>query len=106
VATHPRSYDRSQQVLDPVCYLAALDPAPVYRNWKPTAALAALRREPEGTHGTPAGTRQFIRVRHLLAEHPQSRVERAIEVCRAGHAVSAEAIVQRARARAASEAGR
>ena len=55
---------------------------------------------------TPAGTRQFIRVLQLLAEHPQSRIERAIEACRAGHAVSAEAIVQRTRALAAAEGGR
>jgi transposase len=113
VAEHPRCYGHSQQVLDPVHYLAelerrpaALDHAPVYRDWEPTAAFAALRRELEGRYGTPAGTRQFIRVLQLLAEHPQSRVERAIEACRAGHAVSAEAIVQRARTLAASEAGR
>jgi len=78
----------------------------VYRDWRPTAALAGLRRELEGKHGTTAGTRQFIRVLQLLAEHPQSRIERAIEACRAGHAVSAEAIVQRTRALAAAEAGR
>ena len=113
VAEHPRCYDRSQQVLDPVHFLAtlgrrpaALDHAPVYRDWRPTAALAGLRRELEGRHGTPAGTRQFIRVLQLLAEHPQSRIERAIEACRAGHAVSAEAIVQRTRTLAAAEAGR
>jgi len=112
VAEHPRCYDRSQQVLDPVHFLAtlerrpaALDHAPVYRDWRPTAALAGLRRELEGKHGTPAGTRQFIRVLQLLAEHPQSRIERAIEACRAGHAVSAEAIVQRTRTLAAAEAG-
>ncbi len=85
---------------------AALDHAPVYRDWQPAAALAALRRELEAKHGTPGGTRQFIRVLQLLAEHPQSRIERAIEACRAGHAVSAEAIVQRTRALAAAEAGR
>ena len=85
---------------------AALDHAPVYRDWEPTAALAGLRRELEAKYGTPGGTRQFIRVLQLLAEHPQSRVERAIEACRAGHAVSAEAIVQRTRALAAAEAGR
>ena len=52
VAEHPRCYDRSQQVLDPVHFLAtlerrpaALDHAPVYRDWRPTAALAGLRRE-------------------------------------------------------------
>jgi transposase len=113
VAEHPRCYDHSQQVLDPVHFLAtlarrpaALDHAPVYRDWRPTAALAALRRELEAKHGTPGGTRQFIRVLQLLAEHPQSRVERAIEACRAGHAVSAEAIVQRTRTLAAAEAGR
>jgi len=109
VAEHPRCYDHSQQVLDPLHYLAALerrpaalDHASVYRDWKPTAAFAASRRELEERYGVPAGTRQFIRVLQLLAEHPQERVERAIESCRAGHAISAEAIVQRARALAAS----
>jgi transposase len=113
VAEHPRCYDHSHQVLDPVHYLAALerrpaalDHSPVYRDWQPTAAFAALRRELEAKYGIPAGTRQFTRVLQLLADHPQSRVERAIEACRAGHAVSAEAIVQRARALAAAEAGR
>jgi transposase len=113
VAEHARCYERSQQVLDPVHYLAtlerrpaALDHAPVYRDWEPTAALAGLRRELEAKYGLPGGTRQFIRVLQLLGEHPQSRIERAIEACRAGHAVSAEAIVQRTRALAAAEAGR
>ncbi len=113
VAEHPRCYDHSQQILDPLHFLAtlerrpaALDHAPVYRDWRPAAALAALRRELEGRHGAQAGARQFIRVLQLLAEHPQSRIERAIEACRAGHAVSAEAIVQRTRALAAAEAGR
>jgi transposase len=113
VAEHARCYGHSQQVLDPIHYLAtlerrpaALDHAPVYRDWEPTAALAGLRRELEVKYGLPGGTRQFIRVLQLLGEHPQSRIERAIEACRAGHAVSAEAIVQRTRALAAAEAGR
>jgi hypothetical protein len=58
----------------------------------------------EAKYSLPGGTRQFIRVLQLLGEHPQSRIERAIEACRAGHAVSAEAIVQRTRALAAAEA--
>jgi hypothetical protein len=78
----------------------------VYRDWEPTAALAGLRRELEAKYGLPGGTRQFIRVLQLLGEHPQSRIERAIEACRVGHAVSAEAIVQRTRALADAEAGR
>jgi transposase len=113
VAEHARCYEHLQQVLDPMHYLAtlerrpaALDHAPVYRDWKPTAALAGLRRELEAKYGLPGGTRQFIRVLQLLGEHPQSRIERAIEACRAGHAISAEAIVQRTRALAAAEVGR
>ena len=113
IAEHARCYGRSQQVLDPRHYLAtlerrpaALDHAPVYRDWEPAAALAGLRRELETKYGLPGGTRQFIRVLQLLGEHPQSRIERAIEACRAGHAVSAEAIIQRSRALAAAEAGR
>ena len=112
VAEHPRCYGRAEQVLDPLHFLAtlerrpaALDHAPVYRDWQLPAAFAGLRRELEGKHGTPAGARQYIRVLQLLAEHPQSRIERAIEACRAGHAVSAEAIVQRTRTLAAAEAG-
>jgi hypothetical protein len=112
VAEHPRCYGRSAQVLEPVHYLAALgrrpaalDHAPVYRDWRPAAALGGLRRELEDRYGTPAGTRQFVRVLQLLAEHPQARVERAIEACRAGHAVTAEAVVARTRALAVAEAG-
>ena len=113
VAEHPRCYDRSQQVLDPVHYLAtlarrpaALDHAPVYRDWELPAAIAGLRGELEARYGRPAGTNQFIRVLQLLAEHPRERVERAIAACRAGTAPSAEAIVQRVRSLAATEAGR
>ena len=112
VAEHPRCYGHSQQVLDPVHFLAtlgrrpaALDHAPVYRDWHPAAALAGLRSELEDKHGAPAGTRQFIRVLQLLGEHPQSRIERAIAACRAEHCLTAEAIVQRTRALAAAEAG-
>jgi len=113
VAEHTRCYEHSQHILDPMHYLAtlerrpaALDHAAVYRDWEPTASLAGLRGELEAKYGLPGGTRQFIRVLQLLGEHPQSRIERAIEACRAGHAVSAEAIVQRTRALAAAEAGR
>ena len=77
VAEHPRCYGHSQQVLDPLHYLAtlerrpaALDHAPVYRDWQPPAALAGLRRELEAKHGLPGGTRQYIRVLQLLGRAP------------------------------------
>jgi transposase len=112
VATHPRCYGRGEQILDPLHYLAtlerrpaALDHAPVYRDWEPAVRFADLRRELEGRHGGSAGTRQFIRVLQLLAEHPQARIARAIEVCRASHAVSADAIAHQTRALAKAEVG-
>lgn len=109
IASHPRSYGRHAPVLDPVHYLitlarkpAALDHAPVYRDWDLPAAFLTLRSELEQRHGVLAGARQFIRVLQLLGEHPQSRVERAIDECRCEHAGTADAIVQRTRSLAAS----
>ncbi len=86
VATHRRSYERHQQVLDPRHYLvtlgrrpAALDHAPVYRNWKLPAVFTELRQKLERRHGPHSGARQYIRVLQLLAEHPVERLGRAIE---------------------------
>ena len=51
IARHKRSYGRGEKVLDPLHYLvvlerkpAALDHAPVYRDWQLPAAFAALRQ--------------------------------------------------------------
>jgi transposase len=99
-ARHARCYARSQQILDPVHYLAslgrrpaALDHSGVYRNWRLPAEFAALRSALEQLHGAAAGARQFIRVLQLLAHHPVRRVQRAIELC-GSNAPSAERIVQ------------
>ncbi len=112
IASHPRCYGRHAPVLDPIHYLvtlarkpAALDHAPVYRDWDLPAAFTALRAELEGRHGALAGARQFIRVLQLLGEHPRSRVERAIVACRCERVGTAEAIVQRTRSLAASDTG-
>jgi transposase len=89
VARHARCYGRSQQVLDPIHYLVtlgrrpgALDHSGVYRNWLLPAAFTELRTALEERHGVHAGSRQYIRVLQLLAEHPQARVEQAIGSCR------------------------
>jgi transposase len=86
VARHARSYGRHEQVLDPLHYLAtlerrpaALDHAPVLRNWQLPESFARLRRAMEGRHGPQGGARHYIRVLQLLVEHPLSRVEQAIE---------------------------
>jgi transposase len=99
VARHRRCYGRSQQVLDPMHYLVtlgrrpgALDHSGVYRNWQLPAAFAELRTALEERHGPHAGSRQYIRVLQLLAEHPQVRVQQAIESCCAKGLLDAELI--------------
>ena len=99
VARHPRCYGRSQQVLDPMHYLVtlgrrpgALDHSGVYRNWQLPAAFTELRVALEERHGVHAGSRQYIRVLQLLAEHPQARLQQAIEYCRTRGLVDSELI--------------
>jgi transposase len=99
IARHARPYGRGQQILDPVHYLvtlgrrpAALDHSNVYRHWKLPAVFAELRQAFEQREGPHAGARQFIRVLQLLAEHPVSHVQQAIEHCRDRHCLNVEAI--------------
>jgi hypothetical protein len=109
VATHTRSYGRAQKVLDPLHFLgvlerkpAALDHAPVYRDWPLPAAFATLRRSLEDRLGAHAGAKQYIRVLQLLASHPVERVERAIVDCLTRGDLDAAAILDAVR-RAASD---
>jgi transposase len=88
VATHARSYGHAQKVLDPLHFLgvldkkpAALDHAPVYRDWQLPSAFATLRRSLEERLGLRSGTKQYVRVVQLLARHPVECVERAIADC-------------------------
>ncbi len=100
VARHERSYDREQQVLDPLHYLAALgrrpaalDHSPVLKNWALPASFARLREALEKRHGTPAGARQYIRVLQLLAEHPLERVQQAVDKGLRQEPVQAERVI-------------
>jgi len=86
VARHPRCYQRDQQILDPLHYLAtlgrrpaALDHSRVYRDWRLPAEFTHLREALEQRHGPSAGARQYIRVLQLLAQHPVPRVQRAVQ---------------------------
>jgi transposase len=88
VARHARSYGRGEQVLDPLHYLAALgrrpaalDHAPVLRDWRLPESFTRLRQALEGRHGPTAGARHYVRVLQLLAEHPLDRVEQAAAAC-------------------------
>jgi transposase len=99
VAVHPRSYGRHEKVLDPLHYLvvlekkpAALDHAPVYRDWQLPAVFAELRHSLEARLGPQAGARHYIRVLQLLARHPLERVTRALEQCRTRSDVDAATV--------------
>ncbi len=88
VAQHPRSYGRDEHVLDPLHYLAtlsrrpaALDHAPVLRQWRLPEPFARLRQRLEERHGRAAVGRHFVRVLVLLGEQPQERVEAAVQAC-------------------------
>jgi transposase len=65
IARHRRSYGRREKVLDPLHFLlvlqrkpAALDHAPVYRDWPLPPAFTELRRDLEARLGTVTGVRQ------------------------------------------------
>jgi transposase len=99
VAAHRRCYARHERLLDPLHFLvtlehkpAALDHAPVYRDWRLPPAFADLRRALEVALGARAGARHYIRVLQLLAAHPLERVERAARLCQARGRLDAAAI--------------
>jgi transposase len=88
VARHGRSYGHDQQILDPLHYLAALgrrpaalEHAPVLRDWQLPECFTRLRHALEARHGVAAGARHYIRVLQLLAEHPLGRGQAAVEGC-------------------------
>jgi hypothetical protein len=88
LASHPRCYDREQDVLDPLHYLplllkrpGAFDHAKPIRQWQHAWPLAykrlllRLRQQwPEGR-----GVQEFVRILQLHAEHPPALIEAAIE---------------------------
>jgi transposase len=88
VAHHARCYGHREKVLDPLHFLgvlkrkpAALDHAPVYRDWKLPPAFVELRTQLEDRLGLSSGSRQFVRVLQLLGAHPMNRVVQAITLC-------------------------
>jgi transposase len=107
VARHQRSYGHDEQILDPLHYLAALgrrpaalDHAPVLRDWQLAGCFTQLRDALDKRHGKAAG-RQFARVLQLLGEHPMQRVQAVIETCLAKGELDAERIIAEVRRRAA-----
>lgn len=104
VAAHARSYASGQKVLDPLHFLgtleqkpAALDHAPVYRDWHLPAAFAELRGALVARLGPCVGTRHYIRVLQLLASHPVERLEAVVAGCLARGELDAAIVTAGAR---------
>ena len=102
IASHPRCYDKHRQILNPLHYLAILGRRPanldhsnVFRRWDLPACFGELRDRLEQSDGPLAGSRQYIRVLQLLAEHPVSHVQEAVVFCQGRGIVHVEAIIQR-----------
>lgn len=99
IAVHARSYSQRQKILDPLHFLvvlekkpAALDHAPVYRDWQLPTAFAQFRLSLQERLGPRTGARHYIRVLQLLARHPVDRVEQAIQSCRTRGDLDAAAV--------------
>jgi transposase len=110
VATHERSYEPGDQILDPLHYLitlsrrpAALDHSNVYRDWKLPATFSELRTRLEERHGPRRGVRQFVRVLQLLREHRVPCVAQAIEQLRGPEGADADRIIRRVNESAARQ---
>jgi transposase len=104
VATHLRSYDGGQKILDPLHFLsvlerkpAALDHAPVYRDWQLPATFTTLRAALAAGLGVHAGARHYIRVLQLLANHTAERLEAVIAGCLSRGELDATIIIAAAR---------
>jgi len=102
IARHERSHEPGSHILDPIHFLetlerkpACLDHAPVYRNWKLPTEFGELRDQLEQRHGSGPGARQYIRVLQLFADHPVTRVRRAMEQCRAEGVITADRVIFR-----------
>jgi transposase len=102
IAYHKRCYERNQQILNPLHYLAVLgrrpatlDHSELFRNWQLPACFVELRELFEGRLGPFAGAREYIRILQLLAEHPVKRIQTAIELCMANSTAAADVIVNK-----------
>jgi Mu transposase, C-terminal domain len=80
IASHKRSYNRGEWIVEPRHYLAilgrrpaALDHSSVFDRWALPACFEQLREAFESRHDPIAGARQYVRVLQLLAEYPMKR---------------------------------
>lgn len=102
LASHPRSYQRQQDLLDPLHYLSllaqrpgAFEHAQPLRQWRASwspayEALLALLRQRHSAENR--AVRTFIQILQLHETHPAALVHQAIEQAVAGQIVSLEGV--------------
>lgn len=102
IASHPRSYGREQEVMDPVHYLPLLEQRPgafehakPIRRWReawpPVYERLLAHLQADGSNGQ--GIREFVRVLKLQRDHPADLVQQAVEqalACGCAHADGVE----------------
>ena len=87
VARHPRSYERQQEIYDPLHYLPLLEQRPgafehakPLRQWRgqwpPVYEQLLARLQAAGPDGP--GVREFVKILSLHRDHPAALVEQAI----------------------------
>ena len=87
-ASHPRSYGREQDILDPLHYLPLLEQRPGAfehakplrrwrKEWPPVYERFLARLQEQGMNGQ--GIREFVRVLKLHRDHPAKMVAQAVE---------------------------
>jgi transposase len=104
IATHARCYGTGQKVLDPLHFLgtlekkpAALDHAPVYRDWQLPSVFIELRAALVSRFGSCVGTRHYIRALQLLPNHPVERLAPVLAGCLTRGELDATVIIAAAR---------
>lgn len=86
IATHTRSYDRDEEMLDPHHYLpvllrkpGAFERATPIVTWPLPRAYDTYRRRLKERHEGSQGIREYIRILMLLKDHPVDEVTAAVE---------------------------
>ncbi len=101
LASHPRCYDREQDIFDPLHYLPLLEQRPGAfehakpirrwrQEWPPVYERFLGRLQEQGLNGQ--GIREFVRVLKLHRDHPAELVAQAVEQALAYGCVHADGV--------------
>jgi len=89
IATHPRCYEKHQDVIDPLHYLPLLEKRPgAFQHAKPIRrwrqkwpkAYERLLKELQSRWPDGRGIKEFVGILKLHLDHPQEEVEEAVEM--------------------------